>query len=90
MPVSGQVDRLLVTPDVVLIADYKTNHAPPRSLDEATRAFPKYVLQLALYRALLTTIYPGRYVRAALIWTETPDLMEIPAADLDAAVLTSP
>src|SRR5690606_24075000 len=38
--VSGQVDRLLVTPDVVLIADYKTNHAPPRSLDWATRAFP--------------------------------------------------
>jgi len=84
--VSGQVDRLLVTPDVVLIADYKTNHAPPRSLDEAIRAFPKYVLQLALYRALLAAIYPGRDVRAALIWTETPDLMEIPAHALEAAL----
>ncbi len=27
--VSGQIDRLVVTPDEVLIVDYKTNHAPP-------------------------------------------------------------
>ena len=28
--VSGQVDRLVVTPDAVLIADYKTNRPAPR------------------------------------------------------------
>ena len=33
--VSGQVDRLVVTPDEVLIADYKTNRPAPKSLDEA-------------------------------------------------------
>ena len=40
----------------------------------------------------LSRLYPGRSIRAALIWTETPDLMEVPAADLDHAVenLTSP
>ena len=27
--VSGQIDRLVVTPSEVLIVDYKTNHAPP-------------------------------------------------------------
>ena len=50
-----------------------------------------YVRQLALYRAVLMRLYPGRPVRAALLWTDTPDLMEIPAADLDAAlaILTS-
>jgi ATP-dependent helicase/nuclease subunit A len=92
LSVSGQVDRLIVTPDSVLIADYKTNHAPPRNVDEAIGAHPKYVLQLALYRALLSTIYPDRPVRAALVWTETPYLMEIPGHALDTALrpLTSP
>jgi ATP-dependent helicase/nuclease subunit A len=87
LPVSGQVDRLIVTPEAVLIADYKTNHTPPRTLDEALIAYPNYALQLALYRALLGAIYPGRAVRAAIVWTETPALMEIPGHALDAALL---
>ena len=89
--VSGQVDRLVVTPDEVLIADYKTNRPAPKSLDEAKTRHADYVTQLALYRAVLRRLYPGRPVRAALLWTETPELMEIPAADLDAAlaILTS-
>jgi ATP-dependent helicase/nuclease subunit A len=79
--VSGQIDRLVVTPDEVLIIDYKTNHAPPRSLAEAPRS---YVRQLALYRAVLKKLYPRLPVRAALLWTETPELMEIYAPALDA------
>jgi ATP-dependent helicase/nuclease subunit A len=79
--VSGQVDRLLVRPDEILIVDYKTNHAPPRSVAQAPAA---YVRQLALYRAVLTKLYPERPVRAALLWTETPEMMEIPAPALDA------
>jgi ATP-dependent helicase/nuclease subunit A len=90
--VAGQVDRLVVTADSVLIADYKTNHSPPSNLDEALAAYPNYTLQLALYRALLAMVYPGRTVRAAIVWTETPDLMEIPGHALEAALsrLTSP
>ncbi len=79
--VSGQIDRLVVTPDEVLIVDYKTNHAPP---GRATEAPLGYVRQLALYRAVLQKLYPGRLVRAALLWTETPELMEISAPALDA------
>ena len=45
-----------------------------------------YLRQLALYRAVLEKIYPGHAVRAALIWTEIPDLMEISASDLDRAL----
>ena len=45
-----------------------------------------YIAQLALYRAVLVRLYPGRPVRAALIWTELPDLMEISPAALDAAL----
>ena len=75
----------MVTPDEVLIADYKTNRPAPNSLAETKKRYADYVRQLALYRAVLMRLYPGRPVRAALVWTDTPDLMEIPAAELDAA-----
>jgi ATP-dependent helicase/nuclease subunit A len=81
--VSGQIDRLVVTPSEVLIVDFKTNHAPPTAATEATAA---YVRQLALYRAVLRKLYPQLAVRAALLWTETPELMEISAPALDAAL----
>ncbi|HWN48566.1 MAG TPA: double-strand break repair helicase AddA [Xanthobacteraceae bacterium] len=80
--VSGQIDRLAITAHAVLIADYKTNRDPPKSVDAAPQA---YVQQLALYRAVLGKIYPDRPIRAALVWTEMPDLMEISAAMLDEA-----
>jgi ATP-dependent helicase/nuclease subunit A len=78
--VSGQIDRLVVTPSEVLIVDYKTNHAPPGNLAEVPAT---YVRQLALYRAVLQKLYPQLPVRAALLWTETPELMEISAPALD-------
>jgi ATP-dependent helicase/nuclease subunit A len=79
--VSGQIDRLAVTGGEVLIADYKTDRFPPDALDEVE----PYVAQLALYRAVLTRLYPGKAIRAALLFTEGPKLMEIPAAAMDAA-----
>ena len=74
--VSGQIDRLTVTQDSVLIADFKTNRPPPRQIEDVP---PAYVRQLALYRAVLTKLYPEKFVRAALVWTEVPDLMELSA-----------
>jgi ATP-dependent helicase/nuclease subunit A len=87
--VSGQIDRLAVTPDAVLIVDFKTNTDPPRRFAEVPDAYKR---QLALYRAVLQKIYPSRPVRAALIWTEVPDLMELSAEILDEALrgVTSP
>jgi ATP-dependent helicase/nuclease subunit A len=79
--VSGQIDRLVVTPQEVLIVDYKTNLAPPGSVAETPSA---YVRQLALYRAVLGKLYPQLPVRAALLWTETPEFMEISSPALDA------
>ncbi|HVZ50505.1 MAG TPA: double-strand break repair helicase AddA, partial [Pseudolabrys sp.] len=81
--VSGQIDRLAVTPEAVLIADYKTNRPPPARIEEVP---PGYLRQLALYRAVLSRLYPGRAVRAALVWTELPDLMEVSAEVLDASL----
>src|SRR4029453_13402668 len=41
---------------------------------------------LAPYRAVLSHLYPQHGIRAALLWTETPDLMEISAPALDAGL----
>jgi ATP-dependent helicase/nuclease subunit A len=79
--VSGQIDRLVVTPNEVLIVDFKTNHTPPQTAAEAPKG---YIRQLALYRALLARLYPQLPVRAALLWTETPEIMELSASALDA------
>jgi ATP-dependent helicase/nuclease subunit A len=81
-PLSGQVDRLVVAPKTVLIGDYKTNNPAPKRLEDVPKG---YVTQLALYRAVLRKLYPDRPIRAALIWTEIPEIMEIPGPALDAA-----
>jgi len=80
--VSGQVDRLTATGDAVLIADYKSDRAVPRGLEEVQ----PYVTQLALYRAVLMRLYPGKAARAALVFTEGPVFMEVPGAAMDAAL----
>ncbi len=79
--VAGQVDRLAVTENAVLIGDYKTDSLVPHSHDEVP---PAYVAQLALYRAVLARLYPGKAVRAALIFTAAPVLIEIPAETMEA------
>jgi ATP-dependent helicase/nuclease subunit A len=81
--VVGQVDRLAVTADSVLIVDFKTNRPAPRRIEEVPAA---YSSQLALYRAVLAKLYPGRVLRAALLWTDVPDLMELSAQMLDSAL----
>jgi ATP-dependent helicase/nuclease subunit A len=81
--VSGQIDRLVVTPNEVLIVDFKTNQTAPNSAAGAPAA---YVRQLALYRAVLTRLYPQKPIRTALLWTETLEYMEISAPALDAAL----
>ena len=81
--VSGRMDRLVVTPDRVLVIDYKTNRPAPDRIGDAD---PAYVLQLAVYAAILRDLYPDRTVEAALVWTDGPRLMAVPRAMMDAAL----
>ncbi len=67
-----------------MIVDYKTNRPPPL---EASGVAETYLLQLAAYRLAIAAIYPGKAIRAAIIWTDGCRLMEIPAAALDQAEL---
>jgi ATP-dependent helicase/nuclease subunit A len=71
---SGQIDRLVVAEDRVLIVDYKSLRPPPATENEVA---PVYLRQLAAYQAALARIYPDREVRCALLWTEAPRLMPI-------------
>ena len=81
--VSGRIDRLVITPERVLVVDYKTNRPAPDRIEDAD---PAYVLQLAVYVAVLRRLYPDRPVEAALVWTDGPRLMAVPRALLDAAL----
>lgn len=81
--VSGQVDRLAFTATEVLVADYKTTARPPATPAEVP---DMYLGQLAVYRALLAQLAPGRRVRCLLIYTSGPTVLEIPDAQLDAAL----
>jgi ATP-dependent helicase/nuclease subunit A len=78
----GQIDRLAVLTHDLLILDYKTNRPPPATPEEVA---PAYIAQLAAYRVALKGLFPGRSLRAALLWTDGPRLMEIPSTSLDAA-----
>lgn len=78
--ISGQVDRLAVTDEAVLIVDYKTNRPPPEAAEDVASV---YLRQMAAYRAALGRIFPGKPVRCALLWTDGPRLMDLPDALLD-------
>jgi ATP-dependent helicase/nuclease subunit A len=73
-PVSGVIDRLTVVGDEVYIIDYKTNANPPSTLAEIPLI---YLRQMALYHALVAPLYPQKQVKAALLFTSTPQLIEI-------------
>jgi ATP-dependent helicase/nuclease subunit A len=77
---NGQVDRLAICDHEVLIVDYKTNRPPPA---EAVGVASAYLFQLAAYRLALSKMHPDRPIRAAILWTDGPRLMEIPTELLD-------
>jgi ATP-dependent helicase/nuclease subunit A len=79
--IAGTADRLLVEPTRVLVADFKTARRPPATLDEVPVSTLR---QMAAYAAALAAIYPGRAIEAAVLYTQTPQLIAIPAELLEA------
>ena len=80
--ITGQIDRLVVTHQHVLIVDYKTNQPPPEREEDVA---PAYLAQMAAYRALIGTLYPQKPVKAALLWTWDAHLMALSEKILDHA-----
>ncbi|RFP05603.1 hypothetical protein BGC30_12340 [Novacetimonas hansenii] len=75
--VVGQVDRMAVTDDEVLLCDFKTNRQPPARVEDTPVL---YLRQMASYRALLCMLYPGRRVTCILVWTEGVRVSVLPDA----------
>ena len=79
--VAGTADRLLVEPGRVTVVDFKTARRPPESLQQIPSATLR---QMAAYVAALMQIYPNRAVEAAVLYTQAPRLIAVPAAVLAA------
>ncbi|MFN3946433.1 MAG: double-strand break repair helicase AddA [Allosphingosinicella sp.] len=73
--VSGTVDRLLVRPDRVIVADFKTGRTAPADPSAIPAA---HLRQMAAYSAALAAIFPGRTVEARLLYTAGPYLHRLP------------
>ncbi|MEO8112850.1 MAG: 3'-5' exonuclease, partial [Phenylobacterium sp.] len=73
--ISGRIDRLVVLPGRVLVADFKTNRPSPARIEDAD---PAYLRQMAVYAAVLGEVFPDHTIEAALVWTDGPKLMPIP------------
>jgi ATP-dependent helicase/nuclease subunit A len=72
LEISGRIDRLVIGAEEILIVDFKTDRRPPAQPPTG------HVEQLALYGLLLDRLYPGRRLRAAILWTALPRLDAIP------------
>jgi len=81
--VTGVIDRLAVSGDRVLVLDFKTNRPPPTDISGVPQA---YVVQMALYAALLKPLYPGKRIEPALLYTEAARIIAIGEDVMDAAL----
>ncbi len=72
--ISGQIDRLVVEKDRVMIIDFKTNRPAATSVENVPAAYRK---QLAAYRQLMSEIYPKQKIETYLLWTDTAVLMKV-------------
>jgi ATP-dependent helicase/nuclease subunit A len=82
--ISGRIDRMGVRGDRVFIADYKTNRVPP---DERQDIPAAHIAQLALYREVLSPLFPGKTVECLLVYTEAPHLYSLTQEELEKALL---
>jgi ATP-dependent helicase/nuclease subunit A len=78
--VAGTADRLLIEADAITVVDFKTTRRPPASAGDIPLATLR---QMAAYVAALEAIYPGRRVRAGVLYTHAPLLLDLPRPLLD-------
>ncbi|WP_051135967.1 double-strand break repair helicase AddA [Sandarakinorhabdus limnophila] len=79
--IAGSIDRLLVSETEVLAVDFKTGSRVPAGLDMVP---PSHLAQMGAYAAALARVFPGRTVRAGLLYTAGPRLIEVSADVLSA------
>lgn len=81
---AGRIDRLIIDDSGVLVVDYKSDASVPGGPGDVPG---NYLTQLGLYALVAGQLFPGRDVRAAILWTRLESLMFLPP-DLLAAGAT--
>nr|WP_314256232.1 double-strand break repair helicase AddA [uncultured Devosia sp.] len=79
---SGRMDRLVIDEAGVLVIDYKSDASVPGGPGDVSG---NYLTQLGLYAFVAGQLFPGRTVRAAILWTQLESLMFLPSDMLAAA-----
>jgi ATP-dependent helicase/nuclease subunit A len=77
--VAGTVDRLLVTPELVRVVDFKTGRRVPAT---AAQIPDSHRRQMTAYGQALGIIFPGRLIELALLYTEAPRLLAVPLEEV--------
>lgn len=72
--ISGQIDRLVIGHNKILIVDFKTNRPSPKDQNAIPEAYKK---QLRAYKTAMHRIFPDREILCALLWTDQPLLMPV-------------
>ncbi len=72
--IGGLIDRLVVQPSLIMLADFKTDRRPPTDISLVPAP---YLRQLAAYSLILKEIFPKTPLFCQLIWTETGNCMPV-------------
>ncbi len=83
--IPARIDRLVLTGDGILFGDFKSDMTVPGSLAEIPA---HYLSQLAAYHAALGGVFPGRKIRALLVYTAAPRVIEIAQESLESRWLS--
>ncbi len=96
VPISGQIgntrlhgliDRLVITGDLILLLDYKTNRVIPKTPAEC----PEGILrQMGAYVQMLAQVYPDHKIETAILWTADASVMHLPHDLVTEALWRSP
>ncbi len=74
--VHGVIDRLVVTEAEATVVDYKTHAGATR--DRLAALAGPYLVQLGCYREAVRLLWPGKPVRAVLIFTACAGIYQLP------------
>lgn len=73
--IMGIIDRLVISPQRILVVDFKSNADVPARAE----ATPEGILrQMGAYATAMEQVYPNHRVETAILWTKTGELMALP------------
>lgn len=80
---AGSIDRLIVQDECVTVVDFKSNAMVPDRPEDVPEG---YLRQMGAYAHAVRSIYPGRRIQVAILWTEGAQLMRLDPDIVSAAL----